>query len=108
MNAFCHAKYGLVCYGYVLYCLCSAGRITVRCGSGREHLEIVGLVVRIILICINEWVVRVCTGFIWLMLFVFWILWSRWWLRFHKSRDHHSATVGFSRLLYFIASVSFD
>lgn len=54
MNAFCHAKYGLVCYGYVLYCLCSAGRITVRCGSGREHLEIVGLVARIILIRINE------------------------------------------------------
>jgi len=49
MNAVCHAKYGLVRYGYVFYCLCNAGRITVRSGSGREHLEIVGLVARIIL-----------------------------------------------------------
>ena len=53
-NAVCHAKYGSVCYGCVLYCLCCAGRITVRCGSGREHLEIVGIVVRVILIRINE------------------------------------------------------
>jgi hypothetical protein len=54
MNAVCYAKYGFVCYDYALYYLCIAGRITGRSGSGREHLEIVGLVAMIILIRINE------------------------------------------------------